>query len=93
MMPGFAGPTLIAIGALGVVARAVHFVRVTMPENYGRNPGFGAFEAMAMPWWIVLCVGVGIQGSLRAGALAFVAGFIVLGLTAHLLGRLFGRSP
>ena len=92
-MSGLAGPALIAIGGLGVLAQAVRFVRVTMPGNYGRNPGFGAFESMAMPWWIVLCVGVAIQGSMKAGAVTFLVGLFGLGLTAQLLDRLFGRSP
>jgi hypothetical protein len=91
-MSTIAGSALIAIGSLGVIVRALHFVRVTMPENYGRNPGFGAFESMALPWWGVLCGGVGFVTSVKAAAVTFFVGLFTLGLVAQLLDRLFGRS-
>ena len=84
---------LVAVGVLGVSLRTVEFVRVTMPENYGSNPGFGAYESMCLPWWVLGAVGVGLAaGSWQAGALTLATGLLVLGVLSHVLGRLFGRS-
>ena len=83
---------LVTIGVLGVSLRTVEFVRVTMPENYGSNPGFGAYESMCLPWWALGAVGVGLAtGSWLVGWLALVSGLFVLGIGSHLLGRLFAR--
>lgn len=83
---------LVAVGGAGLLFAAVTFVRVTLPHHYGSNPGFGAFESSAAPWWFVLCVGLGLRaGSWRTGILTFVVGFLALGLAAQLLARLFGR--
>jgi hypothetical protein len=90
-MTSVLGWGLVFLGGIGVVARSVTFVRVTMPANYGRNPGFGAYEASALPWWILGAVGVGLVSSVRAGLVAGAAGIVVLSVLAHALGHLFGR--
>lgn len=83
---------LLAVGAAGLLFAAVTFVRVTLPHHYGSNPGFGAFESAAAPWWLVTSVGLGLRaGSWRTGFVAFLVGFLALALVAHLLARLFGR--
>ena len=91
---GIVAVALVIVGVLGVSLRTVEFVRVTMPENYGSNPGFGAYESMCLPWWALGAVGVGLQaGSWRLGGIALVSGLLVLGVASQLLGRLFGRRP
>ena len=85
-------PVLTVMGALGVLVSAVRFVRVTLPQNYGSNPGFGAFESSALPWWLLASVGIGLRSGWRTGVLTFALGFIALSVLALLLGRVFGRS-
>ena len=86
------GWALVVIGGLGVVLRSVEFVRVRIPHNYGSNPGFGAYETMALPWWGVGSFGLGVLTSWQVGVACFVLGLFTLGVAAQLLGRVFGRS-
>jgi len=89
---GIVAGVLVTVGVLGIGLRTVEFMRVTMPENYGSNPGFGAYESMCLPWWALGAVGVGFAaGSWQAGGLALASGLLVLGVLSHVLGRLFGR--
>lgn len=90
-MTSVLGWGLVVVGGTGVLVQSVGFVRVTMPANYGRNPGFGAYEASTLPWWILGAVGVGMLSDLRAGLFTGAAGIVALSLLAHALGRLFGR--
>ena len=53
------GYALVAIGAAGFVTRSVEFVRITIPDNYGSNPGFGAYESMVLPWFAAGFIGLG----------------------------------
>ena len=91
MIPAI-GWALVGIGGLGVVLKSVEFVRVTIPHNYGSNPGFGVYEMMAFPWWGAGSFGLGVLTSWQVGAACFVLGLFTLGLAAQLLGRVFGRS-
>ena len=89
---GIVAVLLVVVGLLGVSLRTVEFVRVTMPENFGSNPGFGAYESMCLPWWSLGAVGVGLwTGSWRLGWWALASALLVLGIGGHLLGWLFGR--
>lgn len=86
------GCVLIAIGAAGFVVRSIQFVRVTIPGNYGSNPGFGAYESMVLPWFIVGVAGLAIVlGSWTWVLVAIVIGPFALALASQLLGRVFGR--
>jgi len=87
---GILSVALVSIGALGTALKSVEFVRVTIPTNYGSNPGFGAYETMVLPYWIAGSIGVGIMTSWEVGVGCFVAGLFTLGLVAQLLGRVFG---
>ena len=82
---------LVAIGSLGMIVRTLQFVKVTIPENFGSNPGFGAYESSCWPWWFALAVGVGLMTSFGVGAAMFVLGMFALGFVAQLLGHLFGN--
>lgn len=84
------GIALVGVGALGVVFKTVEFVRVTIPSNYGLNPGFGAYETMTAPWWAAMCLGLGVVVSWKAGLALFALGLFGLGFVAQLLGWLFG---
>ena len=68
------GIALVGVGALGVVFKTVEFVRVTIPGNYGLNPGFGAYETMTAPWWAAICFGLGVVVSWKAGLALFRSG-------------------
>jgi len=83
--------SLLAVGAAGMVVRSVTFVRVTLPANYGSNPGFGAYETMVAPWWLLLCAGLGLLTSVRVALVVFFLGVPALGVVAQLLSRAFGR--
>ena len=72
--------------------QTVHFVRVTIPHNYGSNPGFGAYEVTVIPWWGVGCIGLGALTSWGVAAACLAVGLLALGFIAQLLGRLFGNS-
>lgn len=86
------GCVLVAIGAVGFIARSLEFVRVTIPGNYGSNPGFGAYESMVLPWFVVGVAGLGILlGSWTWVLVAIVIGPFALALVSQLLGRVFGR--
>ena len=86
------GCVLIAIGATGFIVRSLEFVRVTIPGNYGSNPGFGAYESMVLPWFVVGVAGLGILlGSWRWVLVAIVVGPFALALVSQLLGRVFRR--
>lgn len=86
------GFVLVAIGAVGFFARSIQFVWVTIPGNYGSNPGFGAYESMVLPWFMVSAVGLGVVlGSWRWLLLAIVVGPFALAIIGQLLGRLFRR--
>lgn len=81
---------LIMLGAVGYVVRTVEFVRVTIPENYGSNPGFGAYESMVLPWFAVGFLGVGLLlGSWLWAVVPIIIAPFALGIIALLLGRLF----
>jgi hypothetical protein len=83
---------LIVGGAVGILIRTLEFVRVTLPENYGVNPGFGCYESMIAPWYALVCVGVGLlTASWVVGGVALLIGLFASGFLAMLLGRLFGR--
>ena len=60
-----------------MLVRTVQFVRITIPENFGSNPGFGAYESSRWPWWFALSAGVGLTTSFRIGVALFVLGLIV----------------
>jgi hypothetical protein len=83
------GVALISLGALGVGFKSVEFVRVTIPTNYGSNPGFGAYETMVLPYWAFGSVGLGLMTSWEVGIGCFIVGLLTLGLVAQLLGRVF----
>lgn len=74
-----------------MIVRTVLFVRVTIPHNYGSNPGFGVYESACLPWWLALSVGVGLMTSLGIGAAMFVLGLFGLGFFAQFIGRVFGN--
>ena len=82
---------LLLAGTVGLVLSAIRFVRVTLPHNYGSNPGFGVFETSALPWWAAGSVGVGLLTTFPAGAGAFAVGLLVLTVSGQLLGRIFGN--
>lgn len=82
---------LLSVGVVGFVVQCVRFVRVTLPENFGSNPGFGALEVMVAPWLIIGSVGLGlVLDSWKWGGIVFGLGMFSTGLLAMLLGRLFG---
>lgn len=83
---------LIAVGAMGIVARSVTFYRVTIPQNYGSNPGFGAYEVTVIPWWLLVCVGLGLRTSLLIGWASFFLGVFGLGFLGQLLAVAFRRT-
>lgn len=86
------GIALMVVGGLGLVARSVEFVRVTLPANYGSNPGFGCYETMVLPWFACGCAGAGLLlSSWRTGLGALVAGLLLLGFLGQLLSRVFSR--
>ena len=90
-MTFYAGITLVAIGALGFLIRSREFVRVTLPQNFGSNPGFGCYETMVLPWFISLCLGGGLlASSWKLGLISFTLGLVLLGLVPQVLARLFG---
>ena len=81
------------IGTLGVCYQCVKFVRQTIPENYGSNPGFGCLESMVMPWFATACIGLGLfMQSWVSGAVVFAIGIFCIGFLAMLLGHLFGGA-
>lgn len=85
------GLVLLIIGVLGVIYKCVIFVKETMPENYGGNPGFGCLEMMVRPWFATACIGFGLLiHSWKWGVGTFVIGFLLFGFLAMLLARLFG---
>ena len=92
LLLSYFGIALVAVGVVGFVLKTVEFVRVTIPENHGLNPGFGAFEMMALPAWAAGSIGVGILTSWKVGVACVVVGFLTLGFLAQLLGYLFGGS-
>jgi cobalamin synthase len=65
---------------------------VTIPENFGSNPGFGAYEVTVLPWWLLVSIGVGRLTSVWIGVVCMVVGWFALGFFAQLLGRVFGGS-
>ncbi|MCH1571910.1 MAG: hypothetical protein L7S64_11250 [Longimicrobiales bacterium] len=90
-LPPWTPWALIVIGSIGMIVGTVRFVRVTIPNNYGSNPGFGVYEAACSPWWLCLSVGVAARTSPGVGAVLFMLGLFGLGFFAQLLGRLFGN--
>ena len=87
-----AGLVILIVAVTGFAIQCVKFVRVTLPENYGNNPGFGCFEMMVMPWLITGCVGTGLMmQSWKWGMAILIAGFFLSGMFAMLLARLFGK--
>jgi len=91
-MPPAVAAGLIALGAAGVLWKTVHFVRVTIPGNYGSNPGFGAYETTVVPWWGVGCIGLSGLTSWGVGAACLAVGLVAFGFIAQILGRVFGNS-
>ncbi len=90
-MWGQLGLFLLIIAALGFCYQCGVFVRKTLPDNYGSNPGFGCFEVTVMPWFMVGCVGAGlVLQSFLWAAIIFGFGFFALGFFAQLLAHLFG---
>jgi apolipoprotein N-acyltransferase len=83
---------LFVVGGAGLLWKTVHFVRVTIPENFGSNPGFGAYEVTVVPWWLLVSIGVGSLTSGWIGAVCMVLGSFALGFFAQLLARVFGGS-
>ena len=90
-MLGYLGIALVGGGVLGLVVKTVEFVRVTIPNNFGSNPGFGAYETMSFPFWAALSIGVGILTSVKVGLVCFAVGLFSLGFFAQALGLVFGR--
>lgn len=88
---GYIAIALIVVGALGALAQTVRFVRVTLPANYGANPGFGAYEVTVIPWLAVGCVGVALSTTWLVGLSAFLVLTIGSGLFAQLLAVLARR--
>ncbi|MES0370816.1 MAG: hypothetical protein ABUK11_00920 [Mariprofundaceae bacterium] len=85
------GLILLTVAVLGFAFQCLKFVWVTLPENYGSNPGFGCFEMMVMPWFAGACIGVGLlMQSWIWGVTVFVVGIFTLGFFAMLLTALFG---
>ena len=92
-MKSYAVYALALIGSLGMIVKTVTFVRITLPENFGSNPGFGAYEVSMAPWWGALCLAFGLYtGRVLVPVVVFVVGLFGLGLVAQLLGRVFGRE-
>lgn len=83
---------LLGVGVLGRVGASAHFVRVTISNNFGSNPGFGAFESSCLPWWAACSIAVGMLTSWPIGVAMLVIGLFGLGFVAQLLGRLFGGA-
>jgi len=84
------GLILLIIGVLGACYQCVIFVKETIPQNYGSNPGFGSLEIMVMPWLVTASVGVWVlMQSWKWGAILYVIGVISFGFLAMLLGRLY----
>ncbi len=82
---------LLVIGGLGVCWQCVVFVRKTLPENYGSNPGFGCLETKVLPWHVITTIGAGMMlKSWSWGIGILVLGIFGYGLIAMLLGKLFG---
>ena len=85
------GVVLLVVGAAGFVLQCVKFVRVTLPENYGGNPGFGALETRVAPGFAIACLGLGLAlGSWKWGLIVFGLGMFATGFVAMALARLFG---
>ena len=84
-----------AVGLLGGLAASVRFVRVTIPENHGSNPGYGVYEVAMLPWFIAFLGGLGLTlDTFRWTAALFLAGFFALGFLGQLLSRTFrGSGP
>ncbi len=85
------GLVLLIIGVLGVSYQCVIFVKETIPETYGGNPGFGCLEVMVAPWFATGCTGLGLlMQSWMWGVGAFGIGIFCFGFLAMLLAHLFG---
>lgn len=87
------GFILLFIGLIGVLYQCVKFVKITIPEYYGRNPGFGCLDMMVQPWFITGCIGLGlVMQSWLWGCITFGLGLFFFGFLAMLLGHLFGSK-
>ena len=89
MTPELIAWALVGLGGVGIIAKSVTFVRVTLPENFGANPGFGAYEVTVVPWWAVACVGIGMPTSLLIGWVSLVVGAFALGCLGQALAIAF----
>lgn len=87
------GYLLLVIAVPGFCYQCVVFVRKTLPENFGNNPGFGCLEMMVQPWFLIGCVGAGLALHSWVWALAlFGVGIFAVGLLAQLLAHIFGAK-
>ncbi len=87
------GLLLLIVGSLGAGYKCVTFAKVTIPGNYGSNPGFGRLEMMVMPWLAGACLGLGLfMQSWIWGVGSFGVGVFFFGFLAQLLSRLFGAA-
>lgn len=87
------GYFLLAIGVTGFCYQCIIFVRKTLPQNYGSNPGFGCLEKMVQPWFMAGCVGAGLAlQSFFIAITVFAVGFFSIGFLAQLLAHVFGKK-
>jgi hypothetical protein len=84
------GLALLIPGALGVFYQCAKFVRKTLPDNFGNNPGFGCLEVMVLPWFSLSCIGAGLLSrSWLWPIVIFPVGLFATGFLATLLARKF----
>ena len=85
------GLMLLIPGVLGVFYQCVKFVRKTLPDNFGNNPGFGCLEVMVLPWFSAICIGVGlVTQSWMWPIVVFGVDLFSIGVLATLLAQIFG---
>ena len=90
-MWGKLGIIPLLIGIVGVAYQSLIFVKQTIPENYGNNPGFGCFETMILPWLALACIGIGLLlWSWIWAVCIFMIGMFCFGFLASWLSRTFG---
>ena len=86
------GFVMIFIGATGSGYQCLVFVRDVLPQNLGKNPGFGCFETMLMPWVASCAIGLGLAiQSWQWGAAFLAVAIVSSGFLGGLLSRVFGR--
>ena len=84
---------LFGMGAIGLYGGHLRFVSDVLPENLGRNPGFGAYESGMIPGWLLVCIALGLRtGSAMVGAVAFPVGLFLLGFVGQMASRAYRRK-